>query len=188
MPAWGVNAAALGAVLLAVAIFCLALLWQVGSWHIPRLAQLMFDEGLQVGSAAPEIAAHTLNGQDAHLTFGGTLSLVVFGASGCRPCEELLAAAGSHPATRHMRRVYLTNDVSTDVARDAIERWEVYAFHNEDRARQQWRAPVSPYFHLIDERGLILGKGVANKPEHLDRLFAVQPRSLRGAEPEVAGL
>jgi hypothetical protein len=39
----------------------------------------------------------------------------------------------------------------------------------------QWRAPVSPYFHVIDHEGRIAAKGVASEASHLDRLMSVTP-------------
>jgi hypothetical protein len=57
--------------------------------------------------------------------------------------------------------------------------WEIYTFHDEQKARDTWRAPVSPYFHSIDAYGRIAAKGIANRPEHLDRLMALKPPAFR---------
>ena len=161
-------------------IASLALLWRVGSWQISRAATLTFDEGLQIGSKAPNIVGSAADYQ-VDLTFGGLLTLVVFGNEGCKPCEELLDVATSHPATRHMRRVYVTDDLDRVIG--GRDLWEVYLYDDEDHTRALWRTPVSPYFHVIDTNGRIAAKGVASAADHLDRLLSLLPP---GVSPAVS--
>jgi len=158
-----------------VGVWALALLWRVGSWHIPHAATLTHDEGLRIGSRAPEIACWGSDGTDRHLSFGGRPTMVVFGKRDCVHCQPLLEAAQSHPATSYMRLVYLTDDATADLAVEVEARWEVYVFENETAARKQWRAPVSPYFHVVDPTGRIIQKGVASQSPHLDRLLSLRP-------------
>lgn len=179
MSAWFANALALFLGLSVVVMLALALLWQVGSWQLPRAATLTLDEGLRIGATALEVAGYTDDGTEVHLSFAGPLTFLVFGTQGCRPCEQLLEAAGKHPATRPMRKVYVWDGRSATLDPDVLDRWEVYRFHNEEQARKHWRAPVSPYFHVIDEAGRIADKGVANQAQHLDRLLQLKPGLLR---------
>lgn len=155
-------------------LLALALLWRLGSWLVSPSEALNEDEGLPLGSEAPQVAAH-LGGQDYHLSFAGQTSFVVFGLDGCAPCRDLLGVAVRHPATGYMRLVYLSDAESVDIEPQLKSRWEVYRLHDPDAAPRQWRAPVSPYFHVVDEAGRIRAKGVASKPEHLDRLLTLRP-------------
>ena len=68
---------------------------------------------------------------------------------------------------------------SVPVLRELDGRWEAYTFHNESSARDMWRAPVSPYFHLIDAEGRVAAKGIASKLMHLDRLLLLAPDAIR---------
>jgi hypothetical protein len=77
-----------------------------------------------------------------------------------------------------MRRIYVTDD-DAGVDEEVTRHWEVYRFVDEEAARAQWRAPVSPYFHVIDADGRVLAKGLGNLPEHLDRLLTIKPASFR---------
>lgn len=159
----------------AVAYLAFALLWRVGGWHIAPAATLTHDEGLAIGGIAPQIAAYR-GDEEFHLSFdGGSFTLVVFGTRGCEPCIDLLEAATRHPITRSMRLIYVSNSDRVDLDENVLGHWELFRFHDETLAREQWRAPVSPYFHLIDSRGRIADKGVANHIDHLDRLIAVAP-------------
>lgn len=179
MSPWVLNAAALLAVAAVVTLFAIALLWRVGSWHIAPAATLTHDEGLGIGSEAPQIAAYR-GEQEHHLSFGGWTTFVVLGTTLCDPCRELLRAAAVHPATRHMRLVFVTDSDDIDVEPDILGKWEQYRFANETGTRDTWRAPVSPYFHVVAADGRIAEKGVANKPGHLDRLLALRPGGVQG--------
>lgn len=157
-----VNLVALELVTGALVVMGLALLWRVGSWNLHPADVLTHDEGLRIGSVAHQIACHREE-HEYHLDFIGRTSLVVFGLKGCRPCRQLLEAAPRHPATMHARRVYLSTDNPADLDEDfGFPQWEIYSYHDETKTRDTWRAPVSPYFHLIDSNGVVLAKGVAN--------------------------
>lgn len=177
MSPWWLNFAVLLVVTLGVGVLGLGLLWRVAAWRIRPIESLTFDEGLRIGSAAQEIAAYS-GDQERHLSFGGAFTLLVFGTKECQPCKDLLSAATWHPATRRMRLVYVGDSDEIDVPSEVGQLWEAYRLHNETKARNQWRAPVSPYFYVIDPNRRIAAKGVANKPAHLDRLLALLPAGL----------
>jgi hypothetical protein len=172
---WLANVVALTGVAFAICVWSLALLWRVGSWHLSPAATLTFDEGLRIGSQAPQVACRSVEGAEMHLSFDGAVSFVVFGSDGCKPCVALLGAAGRHPATRAMRRVYLTNGGVDDLSSEILSGWEAYVYEDEDAARETWRAPVSPYFYVINEAERVVEKGVGSTSDHLDRLFHLKP-------------
>lgn len=174
MSVWAVNMAALLLAALSLMAFAVALLWRVGGWRIAPAASLSLDEGLKLGAEAPQVACMA-GEQEFHLGFGGPRTMVVFGTSRCEPCKSLLEAASRHPVTRGMRLVYVGDSEEIDIDSDARLKWEIYRFHNEKSARSMWRAPVSPYFHLINEEGRIIDKGVASHAEHLNRFVSLPP-------------
>jgi|SRR3954469_10561557 hypothetical protein len=182
MAPWVANAIALAALAAITLAGGLALLWRVGSWHLSPAASLTFDEGLRIGTEAPEVACLAMDGADLHISFGGETTFVVFGNQGCRPCGALLHAAMRHPATRSMRLVYLTDAGVEDLEPEILEAWSTYRYHDEESARESWRAPVSPYFFVVNDGGLIVEKGVASSAEHLDRLLHLRP----GYKPRAA--
>lgn len=157
----------------------LALFWRVGSWQVSRAASLTFDEGLRLGSRAPNLVGSTETYQ-VDLNWGDRLTFLAFGDEGCDPCRDLVAAARNHPATKHMRLVYVTGELNPDI--DPTGSWEIYQYDDEDSTRELWRVPpVSPYFYVIDPRGQIMDKGVANAQDHLDRLFSLLPPAVSPA-------
>ena len=155
----------------------ISLYWRLSRWNVGKAQRLAEDDGLTIGSRAREIAC-TSRGQDRHLSFRDVYTLVVFGGHECPPCQELISVAARHPATRGMRLVYISDTDSTALPPSISARWEHYQFHDEPSTRFQWRAPVSPYFHVIDPAGSVIAKGVANKMGHLDRLLDIAPRQL----------
>ena len=182
MTSWVSTALGLMVFTTAVLCFGLALLARIGSWRIAPAASLTFDEGLRIGGRSPEIAAHR-HDDEYHLSFEGRRTFLVFGARGCAPCEQLLRAAARHPATRNWRLVYMSDADDVDLDPGIADRWEIYRFHDEPHSRRVWRAPVSPYFHVISEDSRILEKGIANAPEHLDRLFRLPPAGVPDSVP-----
>jgi hypothetical protein len=175
---WTANITALWLAWAFATILALGLLWRIGSWQIHPAETLTFDEGLPIGSPAEQLAAYT-GDHEIHLSFDGGPVFLVFGNGPCEPCKQLLRSAAVHPATRHMRLVSLSDDDELDVPLETLRHWESYRFHDETQARKHWRAPVSPYFHVIDEFGRIAAKGIANRPEHLDRLLQLAPTPVR---------
>lgn len=171
--AWLSNAIALLLLSFMTWLLALALLWRISALRIGRADRLIEHEGLPIGYEAPEVAAHQ-GGREVHLSIVGGTTFLAFGLRDCRPCDELLSIVPRHPATRYMRLVYLSDDERVDVEPQVAAAWEVYRLHNP-AARAQWHAPVSPYFHVINEHGRVIAKGVANKPEHLDRLLSLFP-------------
>lgn len=174
MAPWVANFIALLLAGSLVWVLALALLWRLGSWLVRPADALIEDEGLPIGSEAPQVAAHS-GDDEFHLAFLGQTAFVVFGVSECDPCRELLSVAAKHPATSHMRLVYLSDSEHADVEPAIAFQWETYRLHDNIGARKQWHAPVSPYFHVVDETGSVRAKGVANRADHLDRLLALRP-------------
>lgn len=176
--AWTANVIALSLTLAGTAALALALLWRVTTWQTHAADQLTNFEGLSIGSLTKPLSAHT-GREDAEVMFGDKVTFLVFATSNCKPCGELLRVVVTHPATRHMRKVVVSDDDRLQIPQELGCLWESYRFHDEERSRADWRAPVSPYFYVIDEFSRILAKGVANRSEHLDRLLDLPPTSLK---------
>lgn len=175
-PAFLANLGVLITVAVWLAWIVASLLWRVGSWYVSSAASLIEDEGLRIGSTAPQVAAR--RGDDEfHLSFGGRPTFVVFGAMFCSPCHDLLEVARHHPATQRLRRVFLSDD-QLDRGDPIFDSWEVYEMDDPRACRTLWRAPVSPYFYLVGADNSILAKGLASKADHLDRLISIGPHTL----------
>ncbi len=181
---WTANVVALALAFFAEGALALALLWRVGSWQMHAAELLTVDEGLRLGSPAKELAGY-VGDQEIHIGFGQKPAFLVFASTGCKPCTELLEVATTHPATRATRLVVFSDDEELEIPPHLASHWESYRFHDEKSARVMWRAPVSPYFHLVDQFGRVAAKGVANRPDHLDRLLALPPASVQISTLEV---
>jgi len=169
---------ALALCLAGTSALAVALLWRVTTWETHAADRLTNFEGLPIGSPIKPLSSH-VGDEDAELNFEDRRTFLVFASSGCEPCTELLRVATTHPATRPMRKVVVSDDERLQLAQELGCMWESYRFHDEEKARADWRAPVSPYFYVIDEFSRIMAKGVANRSEHLDRLLDLPPSSLQ---------
>jgi hypothetical protein len=178
MTSWLANTIALLLGAGVLVFLSLGLIWRIGAWQIPRSFSMNFDEGLRLGAVAPPLAGYSRTSA-VDLSFREERTFLVFGRNGCKPCESLLEAATAHPVARTMRRIYMTDNLESPPIDHG---WEIYQYHNEAHAREWWRVPASPYFYVIDERGLILEKGLGSHEDHLDlKLLPLAPAELRAA-------
>lgn len=176
MSPWLANALGLALLLLVANAFAAAALWRVSGWGTRSAEGFALRHGIAAGARAPQIAGYDQD-KEVHMGFIGGRTIVVFGKGDCDPCVELLYAGSNHPALSRARRVYLSAEPAPPAGLDPYvhTQWEFYRFHDEERTRLQWEAPVSPFFHFIDEDGRVLAKGIANRPSHLDRLLDIPP-------------
>ena len=147
--------------------------WRASSWNLRPAEVLNSVEGLPISAKAPAFTGYGADGGEVDFAFLGGYTLLVFGMADCAPCRELVDTAAFHPATRTMRRIYASREGGLPSARGVDALWEAYKFHDEASQRELWRAPVSPYFHVIDQKGRVRAKGIGSTAAHLDRLFSI---------------
>jgi methylamine dehydrogenase accessory protein MauD len=150
-------------------------------WRLEQLEATtpsrMGRSGLRAGKKAPDFTLPSAAGGDVSLqNYAGRKVLLVFTQAGCGPCQqivpelnrlhdtgkvEVLAINKGEPeATRKwVTEAHIRFPVAMQEAFTVSKRYEVFA---------------TPFVFLIDERGVIASRGLANNKQHIG--FVLNPR------------
>ena len=156
-----------------------ALVRQIGVLHdrIAPTGALMLAKGLTVGEAAPIVAVTDLDGVSRNVggeRADGKNTLVMFVSPTCPVCKVLLPVLRSSARAEHQwLDILLASDGEL-------------AKHTEFRRQHglgqlpyilspslgiAYQINRLPYAVLLDERGVVLARGLINSREHLESLF-----------------
>lgn len=162
---------------LAVAVFALAR--QIGVLHdrIAPTGALMLAKGLTVGEAAPIIAVTDVDGHSRQVggpRENGRSSLVMFVSPTCPVCKELLPVL---IASARSEQAWLDIVLASDG--EGSEHALFRKRHGLSHLPYVLSPPLGiayqvnrlPYAVLIDQRGLVVARGLINSREHLESLF-----------------
>jgi methylamine dehydrogenase accessory protein MauD len=179
MTALAVSNVVLWVLVLVLSAVVLALTRQLGVLHerIAPAGALMLNRGLTVGEAAPVLEVAALDGRA--LKVGGARedgrsTLLLFVSPSCPVCKTLL------PAVRSSRRderawldVILASDGDLAEQREFVRAQGLESIPYVVSAALGLAYQVSrlPFAALIDERGVLRGRGLVNSREHLESLF-----------------
>jgi methylamine dehydrogenase accessory protein MauD len=171
---------------IALAVTVLALARQVGILHerIAPAGALMLGSSLGVGDPAPELSLASLTGGDVQVggvREDGRSTLLFFLSPICPVCDTLL------PVLRSVRKgeskwldVVLASDGDEPEHRAFLDAKNLEAFPYLLSRDLGIRFEVAklPYAALIDEAGILRGKGLVNSREHLESLFEAMERGV----------
>jgi methylamine dehydrogenase accessory protein MauD len=144
--------------------------------------------GLNPGKPAPDFTLPAVAGGEVSLRdFAGRRVFLVFTQSGCKPCHRIVSDLNRLQRNRALQVLVVNNGEPAKMRATfpvllqqqfvVSKRYEMYA---------------TPFAFLIDERGIILSKGVINNSEHIAFVLrAGEDASEDGqgkAEPAEAGM
>ena len=166
-------------VVLALVLVVFALTRQIGVLHdrIAPTGALLLAKGLAVGDPAPIVAVNDLDGrarQIGALRSDGKSTLVMFVSPTCPVCKTLLSVLKS---TSRSEQDWLDIVLASDG--DLAAHSEFRQKHGIAQLPYVLSAPLGiayqinrlPYAVLLDERGVVLARGLINSREHLESLF-----------------
>jgi methylamine dehydrogenase accessory protein MauD len=179
MSAFMISHIVLWGLVLALALVVFALTRQIGVLHdrIAPTGALMLAKGLAVGEAAPIVAVNDLDGR-AHqigaVRADGKSTLVMFVSPTCPVCKTLLPMLKSTSRSEH---TWLDIVLASDG--DLAAHGQFRQKHGIAQLPYVLSAPLGiayqinrlPYAVLLDERGVVLARGLINSREHLESLF-----------------
>jgi len=164
---------------LALVLVVFALTRQIGVLHdrIAPTGALLLAKGLAVGDPAPIVAVNDLDGrarQIGALRSDGKSTLVMFVSPTCPVCKTLLPVLKS---TSRSEQAWLDIVLASDG--DLAAHSEFRQKHGIAQLPYVLSAPLGiayqinrlPYAVLLDERGVVLARGLINSREHLESLF-----------------
>ncbi len=135
------------------------------------------DMGLPVGTVAPDFTLPDLAGKPISLrNFAGRRVLLVFSSTTCSACQKTWPELQAFSKARRDLQVMMISHGTTDENRQMTTEqgftFPVLAW--DEAVAQQYRAPGTPFFVVIDEQRVITAGGFANTQAELGRLVAGQ--------------
>ena len=164
---------------IALTLVVFALARQIGVLHdrIAPTGALMLAKGLSVGQAAPIVTVDDLDGQSRRIGAprdDGKNTLVLFLSPTCPVCKVLLPVLkASQRSEQSWLQIVLASDGDNDVQVDFRKRNGLASFPYvlSPALGIAYQVNRLPYAVLMDERGIVLARGLINSREHLESLF-----------------
>jgi methylamine dehydrogenase accessory protein MauD len=164
---------------IALTIVVFALARQIGVLHdrIAPTGALMLAKGLSVGQAAPIVTVSDLDGQTRQIGAArddGKNTLVLFLSPTCPVCKVLLPVLkSSQRSEQSWLQIVLASDGDQDAQVDFRKRNGLVSFPYvlSPALGIAYQVNRLPYAVLLDERGIVLARGLINSREHLESLF-----------------
>jgi methylamine dehydrogenase accessory protein MauD len=162
---------------LTIVVFALAL--QIGVLHdrIAPTGALMLAKGLSVGQAAPIVTVNDLDGQTRQIGAprdDGKNTLALFLSPTCPVCKVLLPVLkSSQRSEQSWLQIVLASDGDQEAQVEFRKRNGLVSFPYvlSPALGIAYQVNRLPYAVLLDERGIVLARGLINSREHLESLF-----------------
>ena len=169
---------------LGVTVFALAR--QVGVLYerIAPAGALMISQGPEVGDEAPEFSLETVDGTSIVLggvPKNGKSTLLFFLSPTCPVCNTLLPVLRSIKESENAwLDVVLASDGEPDRQQKFIEdkKLQDFPFVLSTDLGMAYQVAKLPFAVLIDDKGVLRGKGLTNNREHLESLFEAMERGV----------
>ena len=169
---------------LGVTVFALAR--QVGVLYerIAPAGALMISQGPEVGDQAPEFALETVDGTAISLggvPASGKSTLLFFLSPTCPVCNTLLPVLRSIKDSENAwLEVVLASDGEPEKQQKFIKdkKLEDFPFVLSTDLGMAYQVAKLPFAVLIDDKGVLRGKGLTNNREHLESLFEAMERGV----------
>jgi peroxiredoxin len=147
--------------------------------------------GLKPGKTAPDFTLPCVAGGEVSLhDFAGRRVFLVFTMSGCKPCQRIV------PELNKLQRggkvqVLVANNGELEAARQWAEEAGVcfaVLAQQQFSVSKRYETYATPFAFLIDERGVIVSKGIINNGQHIDFVLTGAGTVAKNghAEPEPA--
>jgi thiol-disulfide isomerase/thioredoxin len=152
-------------------VFASAVLLAAGSLATPALAQ---DLGIEVGSKAPAVIVHTLDGKQVDLGqyIGKTPMLIEFWATWCGNCRELMPALLAAEKKYGKKVKFVALAVAINQSPERVRRYiaahpvphETF-YDTEGKAAGAFDAPATSYIVVLDKTGKVVYTGLGGKQD-----------------------
>jgi thiol-disulfide isomerase/thioredoxin len=152
-------------------VFAGAVLLAAGSLAAPALAQ---DLGIEVGSKAPAVIVHTLDGKQVNLGqyIGKTPMLIEFWATWCGNCRELMPALLEAEKKYGKKVKFVALAVAINQSPERVRRYiaahpvphETF-YDTEGKAAGAFDAPATSYIVILDKTGKVVYTGLGGKQD-----------------------
>ena len=163
-------------VVLGLAFLLLGALRAVGllTWRLDGMEAIQprrpDREGLKLGTRAPDFALPNIAGDAVRSAdFAGRKVLLVFTQAGCEQCQTVMPELSRVHRAREFQVVVIKNgppEVARRSAREAKATFPVLCQEGYSLSNR-FHVYATPFAFLIDERGVIVSKGIAGTRQYL---------------------
>ena len=176
-----------------VVVLCfivVALARQVGTLHLrlgPRGALEMDSEGPPLGDAPVPAELTGIDGRPIAVGGPGSQQVLLFVSPGCRMCEEVLPSIGVAARSKGMDAVVLSDSDPLETTRALGAKKLGVPVASAKQLAQVYAVPGTPYVVVLDDLGVVRGKGTVNNLEQLEGLIdtaVARIETARTGEPE----
>lgn len=177
-------------IVLVLCAVVIALLRQIGVIHerIAPAGALMLGGGPKVGEEMPGLELQTLDGRP--MTLGGEnpagkSTLLFFLSPHCPVCKTLLPVLkSSQRAESKWLDIVLASDGDMQEQHRFVEmqRLQQFPYVVSSQLGLSLQVGKLPYVVLVDEQGIIRGKGLVNSREHLESVFEAKERGVESIQ------
>ncbi len=143
-------------------------------WRLEQLEAItpsrLGRSGLKLGKNAPDFILPAIEGGTVSLdNFIGRKVLLVFTQAGCQPCHKVVPELNKLHAQGELRVLVVFNGDSAAArkwAQDSGARCPV-AVQEQFKLSRQYEAFATPFAFLLNEKGVIVSKGLVNSKQHI---------------------
>jgi methylamine dehydrogenase accessory protein MauD len=144
------------------------------SWRLEQLEattpKRLGRDGLKPGKRAPDFMLPSADGKEVALRdFAGRKVLLVFTQSGCSPCKKIVPELNRLGSPGHNQVVVVNNGDAEETRKWKEEvgaRFPVLA-QTQFSISKKYEVFATPFAFLIDEKGVIVSKGIINSRQHI---------------------
>jgi methylamine dehydrogenase accessory protein MauD len=184
---WLASYIALWALVMLLVLAVLGLTRQVGLLHLrmPPFGARDGPIGPPVGKPAPEFEVTGLDGKPVALRRNGKATLLVFLATDCAACDNVVPSLRSiaHSDRRTLDTILISLDGEA-ATRDFVKQRGLASVTaaSAPLVAELYGATATPFAFAVDPQGIVRGKGVVNHIEHLESLVNAISHSNEGTE------
>ncbi|MEO6456845.1 MAG: peroxiredoxin family protein [Chloroflexia bacterium] len=172
---WLFSYIVLWAAVLALGVLVLLLYRQLGIMYLGT-AEGVSRDGIDRGATAPDFALTDQHGAAQRLSaYRGRPVMLLFGSPHCSPCRILLPQlhdwAKAHQDVAVLWLNAASPEESLKFVSDTGATLPMLPFAPEENLMDSYRVRVTPFMFLLDEKGVVRAKGLANTKAGLDLYY-----------------
>ncbi len=177
---WLISYIVLWLIVLALGLLVLLLYRQLGIMYLGS-AEGVSRDGIDKGATAPDFALTDQYGNPQRLSdYRGRPALLLFGSPHCSPCRTLMPQlhewARAHPEVGVVWLNAASEEESLKFVSELGATLPVAPYTPESKLMDRYKVRVTPFMFLLDEKGVVRAKGLANTKSGLDLYY----KELRG--------
>lgn len=172
---WLISYIVLWALVVGLGVLVLLLYRQLGIMYLGT-AEGVSRDGLEKGATAPDFTLTDQYGTSHRLSqYRGQPVTLLFGSPHCSPCRILLPQlddwAQAHPDMAILWLNAASPEESQKFVSELGANLPVLPYTPAENLLDRYRVRVTPFTFLLDERGIIRAKGLANSKAGMEQYY-----------------